>query len=145
MISITALNEEDRAGWEVLAKAYNAFYKKTRAASEYERTWQRLMTGDSIYGLGAYLDGKLVGIAHYLFHSNIWSAGDCYLQDLFVDNALRGRGIARSLIERVAEEARQRGVISFYWLTHVDNHTARVLYDRVAQNSGFICYDYALG
>ncbi|WP_275901636.1 GNAT family N-acetyltransferase [Paenibacillus sp. SYP-B3998] len=49
---------------------------------------------------------QTVGIAHYLFHRTIWMKDACYLQDLFVNEAARGHGVARALIERVAQSAR---------------------------------------
>jgi GNAT superfamily N-acetyltransferase len=88
--------------------------------------------------------GQLVGIAHYMFHTSAWSADACYLQDLFVDEAVRGQGVARALIEGVAQAARQGSAPRFYWLTHQNNATARTLYDKLGQYKGFIRYDYPL-
>jgi GNAT superfamily N-acetyltransferase len=74
----------------------------------------------------------------------MWYGDACYLQDLFVAEAARGRGAARALIERVAEMARIRGVTRLYWNTQEDNARARLLYDKVARFNGFIRYDYPL-
>jgi len=128
----------------VLARAYKAFYATVLPDEEYERTWTRLMSADGIYGLGARLDGRLVGITHYLFHTGIWAHQSCYLEDLFVDPAVRGRGVARALIEAVAQRTRDQGASRLYWLTHQDNATARALYDRVAKFSGFVEYEVPL-
>ena len=68
----------------------------------------------------------------------------CYLADLFVDEAVRGQGAARLLIEAVADKARSRGCARYYWLTKQDNVRARGLYDKVARFAGFIRYDYPL-
>ena len=73
-----------------------------------------------------------------------WSGEACYLQDLFTDEAARGRGAARALIEGVAAAARERGADRFYWHTQETNTTARVLYDKVARFTGFIRYSYRL-
>ena len=110
----------------------------------YEQTWQRLAAGTELFGLGARLDGRLVGIAHYLFHPAFWSGEACYLQDLFTDEAARGRGAARALIEGVAGAARERGADRLYWHTQEGNARARVLYDKVARFTGFIRYAYPL-
>jgi hypothetical protein len=40
----------------------------------------------------------------------------------------------------VAERARAAGTTRLYWHTHESNHTARRLYDAVAELSGFIVY-----
>jgi GNAT superfamily N-acetyltransferase len=145
MIEITPLLATDRAAWQPLAVGYNTFYERILPAEDYERTWQRLMMGKEIHGLAARRDGGLVGIAHYLVHPNIWVEHVCYLADLFVDEAVRGQGAARALIEAVAAAARDRGCARYYWLTKQDNARARALYDKVARFVGFIRYDYPLG
>jgi hypothetical protein len=66
MIEIGPLRPEDRAAWEVLARGYKAFYQESEPDEAYEQTWQRLAAGTELFGLGARLDGRLVGIAHYL-------------------------------------------------------------------------------
>lgn len=145
MLVIARLLPEDRQRWEVLARGYKDFYRTSESDETYEETWQRLMGGDELHGLGARLDGELVGIAHHLFHANVWSPGACYLQDLYVDEAARGRGAARALIEHVAQAARERGVPRLYWNTMQDNSAARALYDEVARFRGFVVYEYPLG
>ena len=141
MLPLTA---SDRGQWEALARAYKAFYLTNLPDSAYEDTWQRLLRRDSVRGLGARSDGRLVGIAHFLFHTGIWSPRACYLEDLFVEPDARGRGVARMLIESIAEHARGEGAGRLYWLTHETNATARALYDRVAARSGFLEYEYSL-
>jgi GNAT superfamily N-acetyltransferase len=144
MIEVAPLQEIDRAGWEVLARGYKAFYRTELPDTAYEETWRRLIAGDRVHGLGAKIDGKLVGIAQYLFHAQTWSDDVCYLQDLFTSQEARGKGVARALIDAVAERARERGAKRYYWLTKADNATARALYDRIASFKGFLRYDYPL-
>lgn len=143
-IEVLPLAASDRGQWEALARAYKAFYLTDLPDSAYEDTWQRLLRRDGVRGLAARSDGRLVGITHFLFHTGIWSRSACYLEDLFVEPAARGRGVARLLIEAVAEHARREGAGRLYWLTHETNATARALYDRVAARSGFVEYEYPL-
>jgi GNAT superfamily N-acetyltransferase len=141
---IAPLQPDDRAAWEILARGYKAFYNTPTTDAEYDTTWKRLLAQDGVYGLGAWVDGRLVGIAHYLFHTAVWATTNCYLQDLFTLQAARGKGVARALIEAVAEQARERKASRYYWLTQDHNATARVLYDKVGKHHGFIRYDYPL-
>ena len=78
------------------------------------------------------------------FHPQSWSGDACYLQDLFTVEEARGRGVATALIEAVAEAARARGAVQYYWLTKQDNRPARALYDRIARFKGFLRYEYPL-
>lgn len=143
-LRISPLVHSDHERWLVLARGYKAFYKTDVTDAEYERAWKRLLDGDGIHGLGAHLEGRLVGITHFLFHAVTWAVPVCYLQDLFVDPEVRGRGVARALIEAVAKSARERGAGKVYWHTHDHNATARALYDKVARHNKFIRYDYPL-
>lgn len=143
-LEIVPLRPSHRARWDILARAYKDFYETVLSDAEYDRAWHRLLAGDGIHGLGAEIDGRLVGLAHYLFHKSVWAETVCYLQDLFVEPEARGRGAARALIEAVAVDARERGAARYYWQTRESNATARALYDRVAKYHGFIRYEYPL-
>jgi RimJ/RimL family protein N-acetyltransferase len=52
--------------------------------------------------------------------------------------------VASALVERVCDAAKQAGAGRVYWQTHETNETARRLYDRIAERSGFIIYRIAL-
>jgi GNAT superfamily N-acetyltransferase len=143
---IRPLAAADRAAWEPLWNGYLDFYKATLPAGTTDVTWQRLLdASEPMHVLGAFVDGRLLGIVHYIMHRSTWSIGGyCYLQDLFVAEEARGLRLGRALIEAVYEKAREAGVGRVYWLTHDSNETARRLYDRVADNAGFIQYRKAL-
>ncbi|OGA98244.1 MAG: GNAT family N-acetyltransferase [Burkholderiales bacterium RIFCSPHIGHO2_12_FULL_69_20] len=149
-LSLGELRDADRAAWEPLARGYKAFYETEVDAAGYEQAWQRLRGGAPMLGLGAWLPGaagrgeQLVGIAHAVFHGSVWADRVCYLQDLFVDPAVRGQGVAAALIAHLARCARDHGAARYYWLTHDSNARARRLYDRVAVHHGHIRYDHPL-
>jgi GNAT superfamily N-acetyltransferase len=85
--------------------------------------------------------GKLLGLAHFLFHRSTTAVGpNCCLQDLFTIGEARGKGVGRALIEAVYERARAAGSPRVYWQTQEGNRAARRLYDKVAENFGFVVY-----
>jgi GNAT superfamily N-acetyltransferase len=95
----------------VLARGHHAHFGTEIGDDGYEQTWQRVLDGEQTHGIAARLDGKMVGIAHYVFHASIWRAGGrCYLADLFVDPEVRRRGIATAMIKWVALLARERDI-----------------------------------
>jgi GNAT superfamily N-acetyltransferase len=139
-INIGRLGPDDRADWQRLFEGYNAFYKRTLPQEVYDRAWAGFQAGARIHALGARIDGRLIGITHFLVHPNTITADVCYLQDLFTAEEARGRGVGQALIEAVAQWARERGCAKVYWQTHEDNETARRLYDRLAKYDGFVVY-----
>ena len=140
--TIRAVRADERADWEPLWKGYQAFYKVVISEQTTAKTWARLHDpAEPMEVLGAYMDDRLCGIVHYLFHRSCWTIGDyCYLQDLFVAEGVRNLGLGRALILAVEERARGAGASRVYWLTHETNTDARALYDRLAERSGFIQY-----
>lgn len=143
-MNLRAPREADCADWLELAKGYQRFYERELSDAEYARAWLGLLRGEPARGLVIEHEGRVRALAHYLFHASTWGGPVCYLQDLFVDPALRGQGLGEALIAAVAEHARAAGATRYYWLTQAHNATARRLYDRVAEHRGFIRYDHPM-
>lgn len=142
-ITIRPLEVADHEAWDTLFRAYIRFYAAQVPEEVIALAWQRLLEQqDGFLALVATDEnGHLVGLAHALFHRSTWSATwYCYLEDLFVDPAARGRGVGRALIEAVYHEADKRGATRTYWATMGDNATARRLYDELATLSPFVQY-----
>jgi GNAT superfamily N-acetyltransferase len=139
---VRPLSPADRAAWEPLWLGYQTFYKAQISAETTEQTWQRFHDpAVPMHALGAEIGGQLVGIVHYLFHYSTWTVGPyCYLQDLFTAPDQRGKGIGRALIEAVYAAAHDTGASRVYWLTHETNAEAMLLYDKLADRSGFVQY-----
>jgi GNAT superfamily N-acetyltransferase len=142
---IDRLGPSDRAAWETLFRAYIAFYQRTEPDEMYETKWREFLDDSRVHALGARLDGRLAGIAHFFAHPSTSGPDVCYLQDLFTAEEARGKGVGRALIAAVADWARERGLRRLYWHTHATNTTARRLYDQVGEESGFILYRLELG
>ena len=141
-IMIRPIGDGEREAWNPLWADYLAFYKTTLTRDISDLAWTRFHDPDEpIFALGGYLEGELMGIAHYLFHRSTWATHRyCYLEDLFVAEAARDKGLGRALIEAVYARAEAANASRVYWLTQSNNAQARALYDKVADNLGFIQY-----
>jgi GNAT superfamily N-acetyltransferase len=141
-VKIRAVADTDFNIWLPLWKGYQQFYGVDIPESVTLKNWARFLNADEPLNAALAMAGdRAVGLAHSVYHSSTWTTEEyCYLQDLFVAEDGRGGGVGRALIEHVYAEARARGASRVYWLTHETNLTARQLYDRVADRTGFIQY-----
>ncbi|AVR70582.1 MULTISPECIES: GNAT family N-acetyltransferase [Pseudomonas aeruginosa group] len=141
-LQIRPVGAADHAAWLPLWEGYQRFYRTEIAAATSDATWQRFLDADEPMNAAlAWLDGRAVGLVHWIYHRSCWTLGDyCYLQDLFVAEGLRGEGVGRRLIEHVYAEAGAAGCSRVHWLTHESNSDAMKLYDRIADKSGFLQY-----
>jgi GNAT superfamily N-acetyltransferase len=144
-LTIRPIQASDHAAWLPLWQGYIEFYQGDVSDAQTTLTWQRMLdAAQPLQGWVAERDRQLIGMAHIFMHDSTWSdRGYCYLEDLFVSEAARGQGVARQLIEHCKTWATRQGAGKLYWLTQETNHTARQLYDKVAQRTGFIHYEIA--
>lgn len=143
-LAIRPVTAADAPVWRGLWGQYLAFYETTLPDATHASTFARLVSNKAgeYHGLLAIADGRAVGLAHYLFHRTCWAIEDtCYLQDLFADPSVRGRGVGRALIQAVYQAADHHGATAVYWMTQDFNKTARQLYDRIGIQTPFIHYN----
>ena len=141
------MTADDFDHWLPLWRGYQEFYKVAIPEEVTRVTWSRLLDPvEPMAGALAWTAGKAVGMVHAIRHRSCWTIGDyVYLQDLFVAPGRRGAGIGRQLIEHVVLAAQAQGCSRVHWLTHETNQEAMLLYDRIAQRSGFLQYRKLLG
>lgn len=143
VFKVRPLQITDHEAWLPLWQGYQKFYKVQIPETTTRMTWRRLLDPrEPMFGAIALSGDSAVGIAHWIFHRSCWTVENyCYLQDLFVVEDKRGMGIGRKLIEHVYAVALAAGCSRVYWLTHETNTDAMLLYDRIAERSGFVQYN----
>jgi GNAT superfamily N-acetyltransferase len=141
-LTIRAIEEKDKDQWLKLWAGYLEFYKSTISSEQTELTWKRLINNElKMFGFVAESEEGVIGFTHCLFRPSTWTETDyCYLEDLFVDPNIRGKGIGRALMNKVVELAKEKKSKRVYWTTQEFNKTARVLYDSITPVSEFVQY-----
>ena len=94
-MNIRMANEADFPQWLILWKGYQVFYKTDITDTTTTVTWSRFLDlAEPMYCALAEVEGRLIGMVHYIQHRSCWSTGDyVYLQDLFVEPNIRGKGV----------------------------------------------------
>jgi GNAT superfamily N-acetyltransferase len=90
--------------------------------------------------------GRAVGFASIDWKwSSLKAARIGFLEDLFVDPEVRGKGIADALIAACAERCRELGLPALQWETQPDNLRAQQVYNRTGAESELLLeYDLRL-
>jgi GNAT superfamily N-acetyltransferase len=128
--------------------AYQRFYEVAEIDEERNRAFFSRFIAPSEDGMliGAWEDDELVGYACLYWHfTSLVPAETVLMNDLYVDEAVRGQGVGRALIEASAAVAKERGADHLEWATAPDNHTAQRLYDSTgADRSTWVEYELPL-
>ena len=119
-LKIRPIQDSDEARWRELWQGYLTFYKVDITDEVTQNTWERISKG--LDGFSAFVaegeDGDLIGFVTCLLHPTTWSDKPCcYLEDLFVSDAARGKGAGRALIETVYNFADALDCNRVYWHT----------------------------
>ena len=141
-IEIRAVQSPDFDIWLPLWKGYQRFYEVDIPEAVTLQTWARFLDPAEPMDAALAIAGEqALGLVHLIYHRSTWTTGNyCYLQDLFVADNARDRGVGRALIEHVFVHARRNGAARVHWLTHESNDNAMQLYDRIVDRSGFVQY-----
>ena len=85
------------------------------------------------------VDGQEVGRAYlYLLHNDLHKQPCGFLEDVFVSEAFRGRGIAQTLLKAVIEEARRRECYKMVATSREERTKVHSFYERLGfRNYGF--------
>ena len=132
--------------WRALWAGYLDYYNVDLTEEITAKTWARILDDASpLTGRLAFIGGRMVGFALHHHHASTWVLGDdCYLEDLFVGAAARGKGVGRALIDDLIAIARRKGWQRLYWHTDEANTRARALYDQYVASDGHIRYRIVL-
>jgi GNAT superfamily N-acetyltransferase len=135
-VSVVWLAAPDQA--ETVAELLVAFRDHQGHSSPSEASFLdsvKLLIGrpDTEFWLAALArEAPAAGVCQLRFRHSVWTASeDCWLEDLFVRGEARRRGVARALVERALERARERGCQRIELDTTEDNHGAIALYESV--------------
>ena len=106
-VTVRQIEPRDKTSWHELYLAYLKFYESEATASTTELLWDRVTKHNpEIQGLLAEVNGEVVGIVHFHYQLSTWSnTYHCYLEDLYVNENARGKGVATALIAEVKKLA----------------------------------------
>jgi ribosomal protein S18 acetylase RimI-like enzyme len=77
-------------------------------------------------------DDDPAGVCQLRYRLSVWTgADDCWLEDLYVEDAARGAGLGRALVVEAFERARARGCRRIELDVNEQNAEALALYERL--------------
>jgi len=135
--------------WTKLFRGYADFYHWPTSDEHQRQIWGWIHDAHRIEAFVAVevgADGAEVGELRGLAHLREWvrplRGVVCgYLDDLYVDPAVRGQGAVDALFDMMSRLAVERGWPVIRWTTADDNYRARTVYDRLATRTTWITYD----
>jgi GNAT superfamily N-acetyltransferase len=143
---VRAARADDLGRWRELFKGYADFYQIEQTDASAMVVWDWIHDAASPVAclLAVDAEDRAVGLAHYRpFPRPARATIGCYLDDLFVDPAVRGAGVADALLVELRRLAAVNGWNVVRWITADDNHRARGKYDRYATRTMWVTYDMA--
>jgi len=138
--------QTDAMAWGELWNQYLTFYKAIDHSEDLTLLlWQRIL--DETHPIHCLVvedksSKKLLGFVHFSPQVTTWQKEyECYLEDLFVTDELRGKSIGEQLINEVVAQSKRNGWKEVYWQTQYDNAPARGLYDKITGGTnGYVIY-----
>jgi ribosomal protein S18 acetylase RimI-like enzyme len=145
-IEIRPVRDGDFFAWLDVYAKYAEFYDTELTDQKALLLWSWLTAPEHEENGYIAVDGdRIVGLAHVReFARPLEGDRGLFLDDLFVAEDARGRGVGRALLEHTRDLARQRGLGVVQWITAHDNAEAQRIYDSVAERTQWVTYEIPL-
>jgi ribosomal protein S18 acetylase RimI-like enzyme len=134
MARVWLARDEDAHAVASLIAGFRDWWGHDSPADAQIRATVRRLVGDPAteFLLGAPEgEREAAGVCQLRYRLSVWTAApDCWLEDLFVDEAARRSGLGAALVEAALERARERGCRRVELDTNETNEAAVALYHR---------------
>jgi GNAT superfamily N-acetyltransferase len=138
---ISALAREDAHAFAPLIAAYSQALKRGAPREPDQYYAEKLLSERGAEYLGAWIGGHLVGFIQ--FHDlpePVNGSRSGLASDLFVAHEHRGKGIAKALIDVLADQAQARGWSRLMLHAPKKPESARRVYESVAEPADWMAY-----
>ncbi len=147
--SVRHVREDEFEAWTSLFRGYCDFYRWPTSDGHQEQIWRWIhveRTVEALVALEVDEAGREIGEPWGLAHLREWvrplrGVVSGYLDDLYVDPAVRGGGAVEALFAEIERLALERDWAVVRWTTADENYRARAVYDKRALRTTWITYD----
>jgi len=114
----------------LLVGAYHAFEALDSTADTRREAVRRLLADPALGRIWLIrVDGRTVGYIALCFGYSIEFAGhDAFIDEFFIDENVRGRGVGRAVLEQIGTRARDHGIRALHLEVAKNNTRAQRLY-----------------
>ncbi|MEV8215273.1 GNAT family N-acetyltransferase [Leifsonia sp. NPDC077715] len=145
-IEVRPVRDGDFFAWLDVYAQYAEFYDTQLTDQKALVLWSWLTAPEHEENGYVAVDGdRIVGLAHVReFARPLEGDRGLFVDDLFVIEEERGKGVGGQLLQQARSLAEERGLGVVQWITAHDNETAQKLYDAVANRTQWVTYEIDL-
>jgi GNAT superfamily N-acetyltransferase len=132
----------DEQAWSGLWTAWQSHMGGRVPEDVSASAWTQIITpGSGLFALLALSDEGALGFANVSATPFAWTAGPIlFLQDLYVAPEARGRGLGRSLLQAVYDEADALGAAQVFWMVDELDSDLQAFYARQGIRTPYLRY-----
>lgn len=143
MIVVTILGEQDAEKyWDLRLKAlknhpeaFGTSYEEAINREDPIGQVRRNLTSETSFTFGAFDSDKLIGIGTLVLHTRDKGKHKGDIVGMYVDDAYRGQGVGRKILERAIATARKLGLEQLLIQVVTTNFAAKKLYESIGFKS----------
>ncbi len=145
-IEVRPVRDGDFFAWLDVYAKYAEFYETQLTDQKALVLWSWLTAPEHEENGYVAVDGdRIVGLTHVReFARPLEGDRGLFVDDLFVVEEERGKGVGSALLQQARSLAEERGLGVVQWITAHDNDTAQKLYDSVADRTQWVTYEIDL-